>query len=156
MAEGIKENELFDIVKKNMELKDIDIVNYSPLTFAYIGDAVYEMVVRTVVVDASNKSVNKLHRESANLVKADAQAKIIMTLMCDLTEEETAVYKRGRNAKSYTKAKNATYADYRNATGFEALIGYLYLSNQTERMLSLIKKGIEILCDTKNLQRNLQ
>lgn len=135
-------NDLFFIIKEGMSLDDIDLVNYSPLTLAYIGDAVYELVIRTMVVDKSNRSVNKLHKESAGLVKAETQANIIMALMDNLTGEEISIYKRGRNAKSYTKAKNATYATYRNATGFEALMGYLYLSGQSERMMELIKKGI--------------
>lgn len=135
-------NDLFLMIKEGMSLEDIDLVNYSPLTLAYIGDAVYELVIRTIVVDKANRSVNKLHKESAGFVKADTQAKMIMSVMELLSEEEIAVYKRGRNAKSYTKAKNATYADYRNATGFEALMGYLYLSGQSDRMMELIKKGI--------------
>lgn len=136
-------NDLFAIIKQGMQLEEIEIVNYSPLTLAYIGDAVYELVIRSIVVDEANRSVNKLHKESANLVKADTQAKIILALMDELDETEIAVYKRGRNAKSYTKAKNATYADYRNATGFEALIGYLYLSENSERMMELINLGLE-------------
>lgn len=135
-------NDLFLTIKNGMSLEDIDLADYSPLTFAYIGDAVYELVIRTLVVDKANRSVNKLHKESAGFVKADTQAKMIMSLMDDLTEEEISIYKRGRNAKSYTKAKNATYADYRNATGYEALMGYLYLSGQSERMMELINKGI--------------
>lgn len=142
-------NDLFSIIKKEMELQEIDIVNYSPLTLAYVGDAVYELIIRTIVVDESNRSVNKLHKESAGLVKADAQARMIMELMEVLDETEVLIYKRGRNAKSYTKAKNATYADYRNATGFEALMGYLYLSGKSVRMMELIKKGLEAVNNSK-------
>lgn len=142
MAESVNMEDLFNIIKKQMELNEIDIVNYSPLTLAYIGDAVYELVIRTMVVDEANRSVNKLHKESAALVKADAQARMIMALADELDENEMVVYKRGRNAKSYTKAKNATYSDYRNATGFEALMGYLYLSEKSDRMIELIKSGL--------------
>ncbi|MBE5958325.1 MAG: ribonuclease III [Lachnospiraceae bacterium] len=140
-------NDLFSIVSNLMNINDIELVNYSPLTFAYIGDAIYEVAVRTVVVCDANMSVNKLHKNSTKFVKAESQAKIILTLIenDELTEEEIAVYKRGRNAKSYSKAKNASYAEYRTATGFEALIGYLYLSKQTERMMEIINKGIEII-----------
>lgn len=147
MEHGVECNmkDLFLTIKEVMELKDIDIANYSPLTLAYIGDAIYELIIRTIVVDKANKSVNKLHRESADLVKADTQAKMILALMEELDETEILIYKRGRNAKSYTKAKNATYADYRNATGFESLMGYLYLSGQSERMMKLIFKGIELI-----------
>ena len=87
--------------------------------------------------------VNKLHQRASRLVKASAQSAIIEKLKDSLTEEEMAVYKRGRNAKSYTMAKNATMSDYRRATGFEALMGYLYLTEQWDRMLELIKTGIE-------------
>ena len=146
MDKGVNKD-LFSMVNELMEQDDIELVNYSPLTFAYIGDAVYEMIVRTKVVCDVNMSVNKLHKNTTQMVKASAQANIIMTMIenGELSDEEIAVYKRGRNAKSYSKAKNATYADYRNATGFEALIGYLYLSKQTERMIYIIKKGFEML-----------
>lgn len=142
MAESI-DRDLFSIIKNGMDLEEIDIVNYSPLTLAYIGDAIYELVIRTIVVDEANRSVNKLHKDSASLVKADAQAYMIDFLQEQLSEEEMSVYKRGRNAKSYTKAKNATYASYRNATGFEALMGYLYLSGKSDRMMELIKSAID-------------
>ena len=130
-------------LKELFALGNTDIKTYSPLTLAYIGDAVYEIVIRTVLVEKGNAQVNKLHQRARKLVKASAQSEIIEKLKEDLTEEELAVYKRGRNAKSYTMAKNATMSDYRRATGFEALMGYLYLTEQWERMLQLIKKGIE-------------
>ncbi len=134
--------DLFEIVRQGMEIENIDIVNYSPLVLAYIGDAVYEIVIRTYVVTKSNMQVNKLHKKTSSLVKAQAQSEIINSLMEDLTEEEKRIYKRGRNAKSVTMAKNATMSEYRTATGFEALMGYLYLNKQSDRMLSLIKKGL--------------
>lgn len=115
---------------------------YSPLVLAYLGDAVYELVIRTLVVSGGNAPVNKLHKRSADLVKASAQAELLHYLEEELTEAERSVYRRGRNAKSYTMAKHATMKDYRAATGFEALMGYLYLSGQTERLLSLIQLGI--------------
>ncbi len=115
---------------------------YSPLVLAYLGDAVYELVIRTLVVSGGNAPVNKLHKRSADLVKASAQAELLHYLEEELTEAERSVYRRGRNAKSYTMAKHATMKDYRVATGFEALMGYLYLSGQTERLLSLIRVGI--------------
>ena len=130
-------------LKELFALGNTDIKTYSPLTLAYIGDAVYEIVIRTVLVEKGNAQVNKLHQRAIKLVKASAQSEIIEKLKEDLTEEELAVYKRGRNAKSYTMAKNANMSDYRRATGFEALMGYLYLTEQWERMLQLIKKGIE-------------
>lgn len=137
--------ELFEIIQRRMNIEDIDVVNYSPLVLAYIGDSIYEIVIRTYVVTKGNTQVNKLHKRSSGYVKAHSQAVIVMSLMEELTEEEISIYKRGRNAKSATMAKNATIADYKKATGFEALMGYLYLNKQTDRMLELIKKGLENL-----------
>ncbi len=133
---------IYDILKKGFNLKENDIMSYSPLTLAYIGDAVYEIIIRTIVVSEGNTQVNKMHKKSSNLVKAETQANIIKAIMDDLSENELATYKRGRNAKSYTSAKNASISDYRMATGFEALIGYLYLSGQTERMTEIVKIGL--------------
>ena len=129
-------------LKELFALGNTDIKTYSPLTLAYIGDAVYEIVVRTVLVEKGNAQVNKLHQRASKLVKASAQSEIIEKLKEDLTEEELAVYKRGRNAKSYTMAKNATMSDYRRATGFEALMGYLYLKEDFGRIVELVRAGI--------------
>ena len=129
-------------IKELFQLEDTDIRTYSPLTLAYIGDAIYELVIRTILVEKGNTQVNKLHKRASRLVKASAQSEMIEKLKPHLTEEEMAVFKRGRNAKSYTMAKNATMSDYRRATGFEALMGYLYLTEQWERMLELIKLGM--------------
>ena len=136
METGLSElKELFD-------LKDRDLRTYSPLTLAYIGDGVYELVIRTVLVKKGNCPVNQLHKKASSLVKAGAQSKMMELLEPDLTEEELAVYKRGRNAKSYTKAKNASTIDYRRATGFEAVMGYLYLKGDYKRMIDLIRAGL--------------
>jgi len=116
---------------------------YSPLTLAYIGDAVYELIVRTIIVAKGNAPVNKLHKESKNLVNAKAQADIAIRIQKHLSDEEMAIYKRGRNAKSHSAAKNASITDYRLATGFEALVGYLYLNEQMERLIELIKWGLK-------------
>ena len=117
----------------------------SPLSLAYIGDAVYEVYIRTYIMKDTNMPVNKLHKAATSYVKAKAQSDIVMALADKLTEEETAVYKRGRNAHSYTSAKNADIVDYRRATGFEALIGYLYLSGEKERLEEIVKMGIEYI-----------
>ena len=136
MAESLKKlKELFD-------LKDADLRTYSPLTLAYIGDAIYDLIIRTMIVRQGNTQVNKLHRHASSLVKAGAQSKMMELLEPDLTEEELAVYKRGRNAHSPTMAKHATMADYRRATGFEALMGYLYLKEDYSRIVELVRKGI--------------
>lgn len=136
------DRDLFNIIKQNMELEEINIIDYSPLTLAYIGDGIYEVIIRTVIVDEANRQVNKIHKAASNLVKAETQAKMIHFIMDDLTEEEVKIYKRGRNAKAVTRAKNASMSDYRTATGFEALMGWLYLTGQSERMMELIKKCI--------------
>ena len=134
--------ERLSFFKEAFGLKEVDARMYSPLVLAYVGDAVYEIMIRTKVVNGGSVQVNKLHKRSADLVKAETQAKILTALLEELTEEEMAVFKRGRNAKSYTMAKNATMKDYRMATGFEALIGYLYLSEQEHRLVELVSHGL--------------
>ena len=134
------EKSLDELLKENFQMKDTEAKSYSPLVLAYIGDGIYDLVIRTVVVNRGNTQANKLHRKTSSLV---AQAAMVDELLELLTEEEKSVFKRGRNAKSATMAKNATMADYRKATGFEALMGYLYLSNQMERMVYLIKEGLD-------------
>lgn len=129
-------------IKKSFGLKEVDIRTYSPLTLAYIGDAVYDLIFRTAVVQKGNTSVNRLHNQTIRYVKAPAQAAMADILMEEFTPEEFAVYKRGKNAKPYTMAKNATMAQYKNATGLEALVGYLYLTDQMERALALIQTGL--------------
>lgn len=118
---------------------------YSPLTLAYLGDAVYEMVIRTICVKRTNMQTQKLHRKVTGYVSAKAQAKMMDALAGELTEEEESIYRRGRNSKPYTKAKNASMEEYLKATGFEALVGYLYLQKEYERMNALIAHGIEAL-----------
>lgn len=122
-------------------IKDKDIRSFSPLTLAYIGDAIYEVVIRTIIVEKGNAPVNKLHHKASSIVKATAQKEVMEIILPLLSSEEEAVFKRGRNAKSYTSAKNASVIDYRIATGFEALMGFLYLTGKNERMLELIKAG---------------
>ena len=116
---------------------------YSALGLAYIGDGVFDLIIRTIVLDMGNGKVKNFHRITSSIVKAESQAKITKAILDELTEEENAIYKHGRNAKSATSAKNASIVDYRIATGFEALIGYLYLNNRLERALELIKMGLE-------------
>ncbi|WP_418462296.1 Mini-ribonuclease 3 [Frisingicoccus sp.] len=120
----------------------LELRNYSPLTLAYIGDAAYELVIRSIIVEQGNAPVNKLHKRSSRLVKAKTQAEAAARLMDVFTEEELAVYKRGRNARSHTMAKNAEMTDYRMATGFEAVMGYLHLKQDYERMVTLVSLGI--------------
>ena len=118
---------------------DKDPQQYSPLVLAYIGDAVYEVYVRSRVIEENpDMSAHKLHVKTVKYVKAHAQSNSIHAMTDILTEEETAVFKRGRNAKSPTTAKNSSLIDYRHATGFEALIGYIYISGNTERLNELM------------------
>ncbi len=114
---------------------------YSPLNLAFIGDAVFDLIVRTYVVEQGNVQVNKLHKRKSGIVKAEAQKDLYFVIKDSLTEEEEAVFKRGRNAKSYTTAKNASVSDYRIATGVETLVGYLYMSERYDRILELLRKG---------------
>lgn len=137
------EESLISRCKELLMLEERDPNGYSPLVLAYLGDAVYELVIRTRVVNRGNTQVNKMHRMTAGLVKAEAQAKMYMLLEEELTEEEQAVYRRGRNAKSATMAKHATMRDYRMATGFEALMGWLYLNGRLERLTELDSLGLK-------------
>jgi ribonuclease III family protein len=137
-----EELNLIQFIKLQMNLPDTDLKTYSPLTLAFIGDVVYDLIIRTLVVENGNAPVNKLHKKVSNLVKAPAQMELFHKIEDKLTEEELAIYKRGRNAKSFTSAKNASIIEYRSATGFEALIGYLYLNNEFTRVLDIIKLGL--------------
>ena len=137
MEESIK------YLKEQFALSEIDIRTYSPLVLAYIGDGIYELMVRTVLVGQGNRQASTLHKKASSYVKAYTQSAMILAVQEELTEEEHQVYKRGRNAKTVTMAKHASMHDYRHATGFEALMGYLYLTNQSKRMIDLIKMGME-------------
>ena len=129
-------------LKELFHLEDQDLRSYSPLTLAYIGDGVYELIIRTILVKKGNCPVNRLHKKASSLVKAGAQSAIMEVIEEKLTPEELSVYRRGRNAHSPTMAKHATMADYRRATGFDALMGYLYLKEDYTRMLTLVRMGI--------------
>ncbi len=143
------EKNLTEFLKEKYELPDVDIKTYSPLVLAYIGDGIYDLIIRTIVVYQGNTQANKLHRRTSELVKAATQATMIDLLFEDMTTEEQDMFRRGRNAKSPTMAKNATMKDYRKATGFEALMGYLYLKGDYERMTDLIKLGLARLEEQK-------
>jgi ribonuclease-3 family protein len=136
---------LLDKIKKEFNCKEVDIRTYSPLTLAFIGDSVYDLIIRTIIVERGNRTPNSLHKSKSAVVKAQTQAAFMEAAAELLTEEEEGVYRRGRNAKSYTTAKNATIADYRKATGMEALLGYLYLQGKEDRILELVKKGLHNL-----------
>ena len=132
----------FKYFKECFQIEHGSPESYSPLALAYIGDSIFDVMVRTIEVSRVNKQVNKYHRDVSKIVCAPSQARMILAIQEQLTEEERAIYKRGRNAKSYTSAKNATITDYRTATGFEALCGYLYLLNRYERLFELVRIGL--------------
>lgn len=141
MEKGI-EDSFLDCVKREFQLEEKEAKQYSPLTLAYIGDGVYDLIIRTVLVEMANQPVKILHRKASAIVKAQTQARLAHEIADSLTEEEMAVYKRGRNAKSATSAKNASITDYRTATGLEALMGWLYMENNVERAVALTKEGL--------------
>ena len=146
MEEGLKVQEtlsLLEQIQGSFPGKKQDIRSYSPLTLAYIGDAVYDRIIRTVVVERANRPANALHHITVKYVCARAQARIVEALMDRLNEEELTIYRRGKNAKPHTTAKNASVADYMKATGFEAVLGYLYLKNDVGRILELVREGIK-------------
>jgi len=139
MFDEFIQKEIEDLKK---ESKGINPSQYSPLVLAYVGDAVYELYIRSYLIRKGNIPVNKLHKQATLYVKARAQSDIIHRIEQNLTQEEFAVYKRGRNAKSATVPKNADVNDYRHATGFETLIGYLYLSGNIERLKKLLDQAV--------------
>lgn len=143
MEESVSNQGLDACIRNKFGIKKADIRSYSPLVLAYIGDSIYELVIRTKVIGAGNQQVNKLHRKTSQLVKARAQSSMMETLLPVLTVQEEEIYRRGRNAKSCTTAKNASVNDYRRATGFEALMGYLYLQDELDRLLELVKLALE-------------
>lgn len=132
----MEKDNLFRQTNKYITAEDIDML--SPLQLAYIGDAVYELLVRTYLLQ-KKLPVNKLHKATIEYVKAKAQANIVHMLEDILSEEEQTIVKKGRNAKSHTIPKNANMIDYKYATGFEALIGYLYLKRRDERISEMFE-----------------
>ena len=130
-------------VKEIFNSKEVRPNEYSPLALAFIGDSVFDLVIKSVIVEKANCQVNKLQNKTSKIVRATTQALIVDALKDELSEEEANIYRRGRNAKPYTKAKNASYSEYCKATGLEALVGYLYLKGDTERLIALIKTGLE-------------
>lgn len=124
------------------QTEEHDIRSYSPLSLAFIGDCVYDLVIKSLIIRKGNRPVNVMQIETSRLVQASAQSAMMRVMQEHLTEEEHAVYRRGRNAKSVSPAKNQSITDYRRATGFEALIGYLYLKKNYRRIVDLIKTGL--------------
>ncbi len=136
-AEGMREQ-----ILRYFPCGDTDIRSYSPLTLAFLGDAVFSLIIRTITVSKGNRQAHKLHEETKNYVSAHGQAKIADAILPLLSKEEAAVYKRGLNANPYHHAKNASWEEYRRATALEALCGWLYLGGREKRILELLKQGM--------------
>ncbi|MCX8130927.1 MAG: Mini-ribonuclease 3 [Clostridia bacterium] len=135
-------NDFFKSVSDGFKTIEKDAGQYNPLVLAYIGDAVYEVFVRTLLVSKSNAPVHKLHKYSIEYVKAKAQSDIVHKLLEHLTQEEQDIVRRGRNAKSGTIPKNADVTEYKYATGFESLIGYLYLKKDISRLMQILSLSV--------------
>lgn len=128
-------------------VREVEESTYSPLVLAYLGDAVYELLIRTRTVGEGNRQVNRIHHETVHYVKAETQAKLARHLEPLLTKEEQDVLRHGRNAHSHTIAKHAAMIDYRMATGFEALLGYLWLAGRRERIQELVSEALGWLAE---------
>lgn len=124
-------------------MAQIDPRSASPLVLAYIGDCVFDLIIKLMMTGKGNRQVHKLHEETSRYVQASAQSFMMRSMQEHLTEQEHAVYRRGRNARSVTPAKNQSITDYRRATGFEALIGYLYLNHEYARLTELVAIGLQ-------------
>lgn len=125
-----------------LETGELRMLN--PLALAYIGDGVHEMMVRTYVISKYKGTINKLNQRVVKMIKATAQAHVLREMQSFLTEEELGVAKRGRNQKSLTVPKNTSVAEYRQATGFEALLGWLFLNGEQERLVTIVAEAIRI------------
>lgn len=130
-------------IQKIPGMSEIDAKECSPLVLAYIGDCVFDLIIKTMVAGRGNRPVHKLHEETSRYVQASAQSFMMRSMQEHLTEEEHAIYRRGRNSRTVSPAKNQSITDYRRATGFEALIGYLYLRREYERLTKLVALGLE-------------
>lgn len=146
MEKGIAENgDFLAIIKEEFHLPKNDTKSYSPLVLAYMGDCIFDLIIRTILISRGNRQTYKIHKESSTFVKAASQAALIESIADALTEEELAIYKRGRNATPHTVPKNANIMDYKKATGLEAVMGYLYMENNMVRALELVKLGFDRL-----------
>ena len=136
-------------IEKILDLEEVEAETYSPLALAYIGDCVYDLIIKRLVMSRGNRHVQKLHEETSGYVQASTQSLMMRAMQACLTEEEHVIYRRGRNTKSVSPAKNQTITDYRRATGFEALLGYLYLKREYERLVELVKIGLDSIAGEK-------
>ena len=141
------ENSLDGWIQKVLGIKELDVQEYSPLALAYIGDCVYDLIIKTWIMSGGNRQVHKMHEDTSRYVQASAQSLMMRSMQEYLNPEDHAIYRRGRNAKSVSPAKNQSITDYRRATGFEALLGYLYLKKEYERLMELVKIGLDSLLE---------
>lgn len=139
----MKEASLLEEIHQCFPAAEADIRSYAPLKLAYLGDAVFEIFIRTLILESVGGPVKNLHRASSEIVNAGTQAKLVLAMLEDLSEEEMAAYRHGRNAKTSSVAKHADIHDYRNATGLEALFGYLYMTGRTKRAVELLKIAMD-------------
>ena len=144
MSEEKEESLLCEILEAFPE-GEADLKTYSPLALAFLGDAIYSTIIRTIVVLKGNRQAEKLHKETTKYVSAQGQAKIADAIQPYLSQEEAKIYRRGHNANPYHHAKNATYEEYRKATALEVLCASLYLKHETKRFLALLKIGQDVL-----------
>ena len=132
---------MIELIKRPKNEADVNTM--SPLTWAYIGDSIYEVFIRVNLVNTTKLKPHKLHIESIKYVKAKAQSEILIRIENELTDKEKEIVKRGRNAENHHLPKNATVQEYMYSTGFEALIGYLYLTKKDERLQYILNKCLE-------------
>lgn len=144
MEEGLNGLSMLSQIHREFGGGKVDLRTYSPLTLAYIGDAVFEIIIRTLIVEKGQRAANTLHKHTTKIVCAQTQAKMIDAVYGSLTEEEQDIYRRGKNTKIHSSAKNASLSDYRKATGFEALCGYLFLKDDTVRITFIIRQALEM------------
>ena len=150
LPDDIKENVLnekgfLNIINGKMDIQTVDIRTYNPLNLAFVGDCVFELIIRSILVEKGNKSVNSLAKDKNKIVNARSQSRIAEFLKDYYTDEEADVYRRGKNAKTANHSKSAAYSEYHKATGLEAVCGYLYLTGRTERCMELIKTALDNL-----------
>lgn len=136
---------LLDEIHAAFPCREKDIRSFSSLNLAFLGDAVFEIIIRTLIVEKYGGPVKNMHRRSSGLVNAASQAGLATAMQQDLTEEEQSVFRHGRNAKTLSVPKNADIRDYHNATGLEALFGFLYLTGRSQRAVELLKSALERL-----------
>ncbi|MBQ9279170.1 MAG: hypothetical protein IJ224_11125 [Lachnospiraceae bacterium] len=139
-----------DLILPQVENENVNAYQYSPLSLAYLGDSVMDLMVKSYFVVNVNKQTYKYHKDVTHIVNAVNQSAFVDSIMDELKEDELDIYKRGRNANAHSKAKNATRSEYRKATGLEALYGYLYLKNELDRLKYFTDKMIEDYLDKNN------